>query len=331
MNRPHSTPAEVTVIIPTYNRENYIGESIDTVLSQTHPASQILIVDDGSTDNTRAIVANYHDSRIQYVSIPHAGVSAARNKGLDLATGKFIAFLDADDRWRPKMLERQLDILEQREDIVYSFTNFVRFDDASGAVLGDQFTYYGELKTLHLMSREDSPDFLLDGDAFPRIVSFGEIPAYTQCMLFRANLIRDLRFNQSLRKCEDAEFVLRATLRGRVAGTAEILADVRRHDSNMTRDISMMSLSKLEALLSIKALPDTPARSAAFNQRLIKAYIDAATTLVDSRRFAQAARYYGEALTVPGSARQKAKGLARILYTLATSFGAGRPRSRPAQ
>jgi len=326
MNNTRPTPAEVTVIIPTYNSAHYIVESIDTVLRQTHPASQIIVIDDGSSDNTGAIVTQYHDSRIQYISIPHAGVSAARNKGLDLATGNFIAFLDADDRWLPRMLERQLNILQQSDDIVYSFTNFIRFDQQSGAALGDQFTYYGELKTLNLIVREDHSDFIMDGDAFPSIVRFGEIPAYTQCMMFRADLIRDLRFNESLRKCEDTEFVLRAATRGRVAGTADILAEVRRHDSNITKDISMMSLDKLEALLSIKALPNTPSRHAAFNQRLIKAYIDAATTLIDNGRFTEASDYFRDALTVSGSVRQKAKGLARLLYTLAGALLARAPK-----
>ena len=317
MNKPQSTPAEVTVIIPTYNSAHYIAESLDTVLRQTHPAAQILVIDDGSSDNTGAVVTQYHDSRIQYISIPHAGVSAARNKGLDLASGNFIAFLDADDRWRPRMLERQLNILQQSEDIVYSFTNFIRFDQQSGAVLGDQFAYHDELKTLNLIIREDHSYFILDGDAFPSIVRFGEIPAYTQCTMFRADLIRNLRFNEALRKCEDTEFVLRAAMRGRVAGTADVLAEVRRHDSNMTKDISMMSLVKLEALLSIKALPNTPSRRAAFNQRLIKAYIDAATILIDSGRFTEASGYFRNALAVSGSTRQKTRGLARLLYTLA--------------
>lgn len=329
MNRPRSTPAEVSVIIPTYNSATYIVESIDSVLRQTHPASQILVIDDGSSDNTRALVTQYRDSRIQYISTPHAGVSAARNKGLDLAAGSFIAFLDADDRWRPKMLERQLSILLQSEEIVYSFTNFIRFDHQSGAVLGDQFTYYDELKTLSLIVHEGHSDFILDGDAFSSIVRFGEIPAYTQCMTFRADLIRDLRFNESLRKCEDTEFVLRATMRGRVAGTADVLAEVRRHNSNVTKDISLMSLNKLEALLSIRGLPNIPLHRAAFNRRLIKAYIDAATTLIDNRRFTEASRYFRDALAVPGPTQQKARGLGRLLYTLAGSLFRRTPQITP--
>ena len=311
----------ISVIIPTYNCAHYIAESIQTVLLQTQPASQILIVDDGSIDNTQTVVEQFDDRRIQYIRNPHAGVSAARNKGLDLSNGEFIAFLDADDLWRPEMLERQLRILGQRCEIVYSFTNFVRFDNESRERLAEQFSYYDELNSLPLRFCDNRGSFLIEADAFESIVRFGEIPAYTQCMLFRTDLISDLRFNESLRICEDIEFVLRASLRGRAGGTFEVLADVRRHGSNVTKDTSLMALDKLAALLSIKQLPDTPARQAALNYRLIKGHIDAASSLINHGRLSEAARVYRDALTVSGSIVQKSKGLARLLYMLAKTVG----------
>lgn len=101
----------VSVIIPAYNAAPYIAEALRSVLAQTHGALDIIVVDDGSTDDTAAIAASLGDPRIRVVSQPNGGVSAARNKGLDLAKGEFIAFHDADDGMEPTNLEEKLNTL----------------------------------------------------------------------------------------------------------------------------------------------------------------------------------------------------------------------------
>jgi glycosyltransferase involved in cell wall biosynthesis len=99
----------VSVIIPTYNRAALLPRAIDSVLAQTYQDFDIVIVDDGSTDGTRAVVEAYGDPRIRYLGLSkRRGVSAARNAGIAQAAGEWIAFIDSDDEWLPEKLERQL-------------------------------------------------------------------------------------------------------------------------------------------------------------------------------------------------------------------------------
>lgn len=323
--------AEVTVIIPTYNCGKYIAAAIDSVLAQTRQPNEIFIIDDGSTDDTHAITSAYSDLRIHYVRITHKGTSATRNRGIDLATGDYLAFLDADDLWRPTMLEKQIGIMESNESLACAFTNFSRFEEGTGRTLPDQFTFYPEIAQLPLERHADGHTFTVRGDAFVHFLGFVEIPVYMQCMLFRRSLIADMRLNESLGRCQDREFVLRAFMRGRVAFTREILADIRRHDSNTTKDLSLMALDKLWALLPLRDVVDTPARRAALNDRLVKSWIDAATGLIRAGRQPEGLTHYAKAFTVPGSSRRKIRGTARIAYELLASLRGSEPPSRAAQ
>jgi glycosyltransferase involved in cell wall biosynthesis len=100
----------VSVIIPTYNRARLVTKAIDSVLSQTYTDYEIIVVDDGSTDNTHLALESYI-SRINYIYQPNSGPSAARNTGIRASKGKWIAFLDSDDSWVPQKLFRQMELL----------------------------------------------------------------------------------------------------------------------------------------------------------------------------------------------------------------------------
>lgn len=105
----------VSVVIPAYNAERFLAEAIHSVLDQTLPAYELIVVDDGSTDGTARIAEAFDKARA--VRMEHRGVSAARNRGVDLSTGEFIAFLDADDTWLPARLERQLAVVRANPDV----------------------------------------------------------------------------------------------------------------------------------------------------------------------------------------------------------------------
>ena len=102
---------QISAVIPTYNREHCIGRAIDSVLAQRYPASEIIVVDDGSTDGTRRVIEGYSD-RVRGVHQANSGVSAARNRGIKEARNEWVAFLDSDDCWLPDRLERMKKAIE---------------------------------------------------------------------------------------------------------------------------------------------------------------------------------------------------------------------------
>jgi glycosyltransferase involved in cell wall biosynthesis len=116
----------ISCIVPVFNGERYLRETLDSILAQTHQPLEIIVVDDGSTDGTAA-VANSYGQRIRYLWQPNAGEAKARHSGLSAATGEFIAFLDADDLWHPAKLIRQIARIGERPDIDLCFTCFQNF------------------------------------------------------------------------------------------------------------------------------------------------------------------------------------------------------------
>lgn len=108
----------ISVVIPTYRRSHIVGAAIDCALAQTHRELEVLIVDDGSPDDTEAVVRRYadRDARVRYVRhATNKGLPAARNTGIHAARGRYIAFLDDDDRWHPRKLERQLHTMQSAD------------------------------------------------------------------------------------------------------------------------------------------------------------------------------------------------------------------------
>jgi glycosyltransferase involved in cell wall biosynthesis len=123
----------VSVIIPVYNSERYLAEAIESVLAQTYRPLEIIIVDDGSTDGSADIAKGFHDN-IRYVFQPNSGPSAARNRGLGLARGEMVGFLDADDLWPEDKLSLQVAFLENSPslEIIVGLTQRVKLGEAGG-------------------------------------------------------------------------------------------------------------------------------------------------------------------------------------------------------
>lgn len=112
----------ISIVIPTYNRAHSVNTAIDTVLAQTFADYEIIVIDDGSTDNTKDVLRPYAD-KIHYIYQANKGVSAARNAGIKAAQGEWIAFLDSDDEWLPRKLELQVLDVHQYPEAVLSCTN----------------------------------------------------------------------------------------------------------------------------------------------------------------------------------------------------------------
>lgn len=111
----------VSVVIPTYNRKNSVQRAIQSVLNQTYSNFEILVIDDGSTDDTEAVVKRMNDSRIHYYRQENQGSQVARNHGIRLAKGEYIGFLDSDDEWMPEKLNKNIFYMENHDaDILFS-------------------------------------------------------------------------------------------------------------------------------------------------------------------------------------------------------------------
>ncbi len=131
MSSEQQSGIQVSVVIPSYNSDKYISRAIDSVLTQTRPPEEIIVVDDGSTDQTAQVVSLY-GGRIEYIWQENAGSSVARNTGIEAARGKWIAFLDADDEWLPERLEEQFELLRRNHDLVWVTGNYLRCVCRSG-------------------------------------------------------------------------------------------------------------------------------------------------------------------------------------------------------
>ena len=117
---------KVSVITPMYNCEKFISETIESVLNQTYTNWEMIIIDDCSTDKSKQIVKQYieRDKRIRLIALnENSGAAVARNKGIEVSSGRFIAFLDGDDLWEPNKLEKQIQFMTEK-NIGFSFTSY---------------------------------------------------------------------------------------------------------------------------------------------------------------------------------------------------------------
>jgi len=130
----------VSVIIPTYNRAHLVGRAIRSVLNQTYQDFEIIVVDDGSTDNTEEVVKGFNDGRIRYIRHDkNKGGAAARNTGIKVARGEYIAFLDSDDEWLARKLEKQMALFETSDSRVgVIYCRWYVVDDDAGFVKQDK-------------------------------------------------------------------------------------------------------------------------------------------------------------------------------------------------
>jgi len=124
-------PVTVSVVIPTHDRGRVVVEAIESALAQTHPPLEVIVVDDGSTDDTAERVGRLRDARVRYLRRPHAGVSAARNAGIAAATGDLVAFLDSDDLWKPDKVEAEIAALARYPSAGGVFSDLEKVDGAT--------------------------------------------------------------------------------------------------------------------------------------------------------------------------------------------------------
>jgi glycosyltransferase involved in cell wall biosynthesis len=271
----------VSVVIPSYNYAHYVGGAIDSVLAQTYPHREVIVVDDGSTDGTDRVLASYGD-RIRVVDGPRRGVSATRNAGVAVARGEVLALLDADDAWRPSKLARQLPLLEE--------------DPTVGAVGCANHVHDGAGRTIAVRFYPNPPD---DRLARMRAIAVREVwvgGSNSGCLMWRAQFEDVGGFDETLRAAEDWELWLRVADRFAIRNVHQILVDICFHRTGTFRDPELMRINQERAFSrAIARWPDVfddaiRARLAALIDR------DVAGELTGVARHADAARFYARSL-----------------------------------
>jgi glycosyltransferase involved in cell wall biosynthesis len=212
--------ATITVIIPAYNCEQYIAQALDSVLGQTYPAHEIIVVDDGSTDGTRRALDAY-GSQIIYIYQQNSGAAAARNTGIRRATGEFIAFLDADDLWLPQILELQIDYFAKHPSCGLVYTDMTVFD-SSGII--------------HESVREWLGMNMPTGYVFPQL--FWETLFCPSSVLCRRECFDAVGlFDSTLRHGDDYQMWLRVARRFEFGCVDKPLMMYRQHAEMLTRKV----------------------------------------------------------------------------------------------
>jgi glycosyltransferase involved in cell wall biosynthesis len=238
----------VSVVIPTRDRAQYIGEAIESVLVQTYPDYEIVVVDDGSTDNTHEILTPYIKNRfLRYERQDPRGVSAARNRGVRIARGRFIAFLDSDDLFLPTKLEKQMALFAQDPELGFVHCNFSKFDDR-GSDLGVRDT-----------SRHQ-------GRIYPQILQEWSVLMAMPCMLVRKDVFETVGgFDEQMNWAEDMDLWRRIAKNYRVGTVPEALVKVRVHSGSTTFG-KVGAADGFKRYLD-KAFTDGPALGSAFRRR----------------------------------------------------------------
>jgi glycosyltransferase involved in cell wall biosynthesis len=227
---------EVSVVIPAYNASATLAETLASVSAQTFEDFEVIVVDDGSSDNTASVAADTGDSRIRVMSVPNRGVARARNHGISQGQSTFVAFLDADDLWEHRKLELQVAALHSQPDAGLCVTLAVRIDAQSR-----------DIGTMPLLQTDDVGEALLRHSMIVGCLSSGVVRRTTldQVGVF------DPRFSQ----CADWDLWLRMSTATRFAVVTEPLVRYRTSPGNMSSNIALLEHETFHVLDSFFATP----------------------------------------------------------------------------
>jgi glycosyltransferase involved in cell wall biosynthesis len=222
-----------SLIIPTFNHARFVGAAIDSALAQTVSAFEIIVVDDGSTDETPAVLARYA-ARVRVLRQENRGLSAARNAGLAAAHGKFVSFLDADDVMAPTKLAAQLEVLERSHAIGWTYCDVLMETVVTGA-------------TARASERFGYASRALDGWLFPELIHGNFIPAIAP-LVRRTALEVAGGFDERLTALEDWDMWLRLSLIAEARYTPAVLVTYRIRPDGMSEDRARMDRSRFLVL-----------------------------------------------------------------------------------
>lgn len=272
---------EISVVITAYNKGRHIRRTVDSVLSQTFEDFEVIIIDDGSTDNTREIIASISDIRIRYIYQPNSGLPAsARNKGMDLSQGKYIALLDGDDYWHEEKLKRCKDLLDNMPEISLVCHNIA-------------FIYHG--KTLKIIKFGPFVEKMYD-----KLLFEGNCLGPSAVVIRREVFFRDgFRFDEdkALFAIEDYEYWLRLSERYRFYFMLDVLGYYTATDCGaFSRDTEGNAVNMLRLLDSHFAKFKDESTGRLMRKRRSAVMCAAGRMYNHQKKFADSRRWYLKAL-----------------------------------
>jgi glycosyltransferase involved in cell wall biosynthesis len=271
-----------TVIIPAFNSAQFIAQTLDSVLAQSYPALEILVVDDGSTDDTAQIVRSFGGNVI-LIQQSHNGVSAARNLGILNARGNTVAFLDSDDLWKPEKLEKQAACFE-RKNVAWVCCGASFFDNKTGKLLP------GHHKPL------------FEGDVLEKEFLYSFIRSPTPAV--RKSVFDEVGlFDKTLRIAEDWDMWLRIAAVYPLGTVYENLALKREHKESTMQRTSTEDLLAMQISVIDKAIARQPERLGSLKNQLAgKIYMNHGIRCTKRGEYQDARKYFHQASTmIPGS------------------------------
>lgn len=303
----------VSVVIPCYNSARFVTDAVDSVLAQTIPAREVLVIDDGSSDHPEEVLARYGD-RIRVIKQKNAGVSAARNRGIREAKGELIAFLDADDRWLPHKLARQIEYFAAHPEVALVHTDLLIWHSEKGET-----------------SYEPKGRERYQGNCYEKF--FFECRISPSTVIARKKCLQDVGgFDERVTAAEDLDLWLRLARRWPFGFVDEPLKLYRKHESNVTGDSKKMAVGR--AFVYAKALREDPSLSRILGPRRVRSAIAEYVFEAGYRHYAEgdmseARRYFRRAIryratsarswafllsaTLPGGMRSMAVRCAKVL------------------
>jgi len=215
---------KVSVIIPTYNRGNLIINSIKSVLNQTFRNLEVIVVDDGSTDNTEDEVNKITDKRIKYIKLSsNFGGSNARNVGIKNATGQFISFQDSDDIFYPNKIEKQIKNIINKNSIF----DFCKIN----VIYNSTYSY--------LIPNARQENSIIKGEIFNELISRGNFIS-TQSMIIRTKYMKNHLFDIEMPRLQDYDVILGMIPKVKISYTNEVLVDLHIQNNSVTHSPSKL-------------------------------------------------------------------------------------------
>ena len=229
---PASVFPKVSVVMPCYNNAAYVSQAVDSVLQQDYPNIELIVVDDGSKDNSLDVLASYGE-RIKVVSQPNQGAAAARNNGIRHTTGDFIAFLDSDDLWLPGKLSAQLDFLQHNPEYVACFCSWAVWD-GKGAV------------DIPAPTAAEKGQLQQNRSGWLYLPLLKESVITTISVVIRRETVEEVGFfNKEYTVGEDHDYWLRLSRCGKIAKLKQVYALYRQNPHSTTNKVHAKNFSLL--------------------------------------------------------------------------------------